>query len=189
MTKIKVFCLLIALFANSLCTIVMTKDEWVEKLEVLASRKTKYSQQYGYNALRYDGDVWWCDCSNLMKALFNGRDIYDFEVNKFERSTANTGDVNANGLILKCGLLSTDFKELKAGEPRLIHMDGHIGAYIGKEVNTDHGVCNVIECTGAWGGGIRYSYVDKRGRRTYGKNGAQVKTWQKHGVPNKWVSY
>ena len=189
MTKIMVFCLLTVLFANSLCGIVMTKNEWVHKLEVLASRKTKYSQQYGYNALRYDGEFWWCDCSNLMKALFNGRDIYDFEVNKFERSTANTGDVNADGLILKCGLLSNDFTKLKAGEPRLIHKRGHIGAYIGKEVNTDHGVCNVIECTGSWGGGIRYSYVDKRGRRTYGKNGGENGYWEKHGVPNKWVSY
>ena len=189
MKKLLIFLILSIVFYNSLCTVVMTKDEWVSKLQELATRKTAYSQQYGYNALRYDGSTWWCDCSNLMKALFNGRDIYDYEINKFERSTANTGDVNADGLIEKCSYLSSDFSQLQFGEPRLIHMSGHIGAYIGKEVNTDHGVCNVIECTGAWGGGIRYSYVDNKGRRLYGKNGEQVKTWTRHGLPNKWVSY
>ena len=187
MKKIMPFCLLTVLFVNTLC--MMTKDEWVRKLEVLASRKTNYSQQYGYNALRYDGDTWWCDCSNLMKALFNGRDIYDFTPGNFERDTSKTGDVNANGLIAKCSYLSTNFNQLKYGEPRLIHMKGHIGAYIGKEVNTDHGVCNVIECTGSWGGGIRYSYVHGNGKRTYGKNGGSNGTWEKHGLPNKWVIY
>ena len=37
------------------------------------------------------------DCSNHMKALFNGRDITDKTINKFESSTKNTGNVKADG--------------------------------------------------------------------------------------------
>ena len=189
MRKTVILCILLALKVETFCRIVMNKNQWVKKLEDLAKRRTAYSQKYGYNALRFDGKTWWCDCSNLMKALFNGRDINDLTKDKFERSTENTGDVNADGLIQKCTDLSSDFKKLKKGEPRLIHMPGHMGAYIGKDVSTDHGTCNVIECTAAWGGGIRYSYVDGKGRRLYGKNGNQNGTWKKHGLPSKWVSY
>ena len=167
----------------------MTKDQWVNKLLKLASQPSDYSQNYGYNALRWDGNKWWCDCSNLMKALFNGRDINDKTKDKFEKNTENTGDINANGLIKKCSLISSDFSKLKSGEPRLIHMSNHIGAYIGKEVNSDHGVCNVVECTAAWGRGIKLSYVDSTGKRLYGKNGGQNGQWTSHGKPDAWVSY
>ena len=64
-----------------------------------------------------------------------------------------------------------------------------MGAYIGKEVSTDHGICNVIECTAAWGEGIKYSYVDAKGRRLYGKTGGQKGTWESHALPSDWVSY
>ena len=129
--------LALSLNINTLCKIVMTKNEFVSKLLTLAKQKSSYSQDYGKNALLWDGSKWWCDCSNMLKALFNGRDITDKTKNKFEKSTSNTGDVNANGLINKCSSLSSDFSKLKSGEPRLIHMDGHIGAYIGKEVSSD----------------------------------------------------
>ena len=181
--------LFLSLSINVFGKIVMTKNEWVSKLQTLAKQKSAYSQEWGKNTLLWDGSKWWCDCSNLMKALFNGRDINDKTVGKFQRDLSNTGDVNANGLIKKCSSISTNFKSLKAGEPRLLHMDGHMGAYIGKEVNTDHGVCNVIECTAAWNGGIKYSYVDSSGRRLYGKNGAQKGTWTSHGLPSSWVKY
>ena len=189
MRGILILVLALSLNINAICKVVMTKNEWVEKLLTLAKQPSDYSQTYGYNALRWDGSKWWCDCSNMMKALFNGRDINDKTKDKFEKSTANTGDVNANGLINKCSSLSTDFSKLKSGEPRLIHMDGHIGAYIGKEVSSDHGTCNVVECTAAWGRGIKLSYVDSTGRRLYGKTGQQNGKWTKHGKPDAWVSY
>ena len=184
------FILVLALSLNlSFCKIVMTKDEWVNKLITLAGEPSDYSQKYGWNALRWDGSKWWCDCSNLMKALFNGRDINDKTKDKFESNTSNTEDVPADGLILKCKYLSKDFSKLKSGEPRLIHMQGHIGAYIGKEVNTNHGICNVVECTKAWNRGIQYSYVDSSGRRLYGKGGQSNGVWTQHGLPSDWVSY
>jgi len=181
--------LLLCLTVNVFSRIVMTKDQWVNKLETLAGEKSAYSQEWGKNTLLWDGSKWWCDCSNLMKALFNGRDITDKTPGVFQKDLSNTGDVNADGLIQKCKSLSSNFKTLKPGEPRILHMKGHMGAYIGKEVNTDHGTCNVIECTSAWGGGIKYSYVDSSGNRLYGKNGAQKGTWTSHGLPSDWVSY
>ena len=137
------------------------------KLIILANQPSDYSQEYGYNALRWDGDKWWSDCSNLMKALFNGRDINDKTPGKFEENTSNTEDVNAN----------------------LIHMNGHLGAYIGKDIETEHDICNVVESTSAWKRGIQFSYVDSMGRRLYGKNGKQYGTWIDHGKPSLWISY
>ena len=167
----------------------MTKDEWVDKLITLANQPSDYSQKYGYNALRWDGNKWWSDCSNLMKALFNGRDINDKTPGKFEKNTSNTEDVNANGLFPKCSDISNAFSLLKEGEPRLLHMNGHVGAYLGKEVDTNHGICNVVESTISWKRGIQFSYVDTSGRRLYGKNGEQNKTWTSHGKPSLWISY
>ena len=189
MKQLLYICLLLSLINAFASKVIMTKNEWVDRLIYVANKKTKYSQEYGYNALRWDGQKFWCDCSNLMKALFNGRDVYNPKINSFQQDTSNTGDVNADGLIQKCSYISTDFSTLKSGEPRLIHMSGHIGAYIGKEVNTDHGVCNVVECTPAWKDGAQFSYVDSKGGRYYGKGGEKRGTWAKHGLPNKWVSY
>ena len=189
MKQIFFTCLILCLFSAFFSKIVMTKDEWVERLVYVANKKSKYSQKYGYNALRWDGEKFWCDCSNLMKALFNGRDVYNPKVNSFQSDTSNTGDINADALIKKAAYISTDFSKLKQGEPRLIHMTGHMGAYIGKEIKTDHGVCNVVECTPAWKDGAQFSYVDSQGRRFYGKGGSRRGTWERHGLPNKWVQY
>ena len=184
-----ILCLLLVLSVNVYSRIALSKEESVSRLESLASQKSDYSQKRGYNTLRWDGEKWWCDCSNLMKALFNGRDITDKTIGKFQSDLSNTGDVNADGLIKKCKSRSYDFSKLKKGEPRILHMSGHMGAYIGKEVSTDHGICNVIECTAAWGEGIKYSYVDAKGRRLYGKTGGQKGTWESHALPSDWVSY
>ena len=182
------FILILALFIN-LSLSKISKDKWVKDLISLANQPSKYSQEYGKNALLWDGERWWCDCSNLQKALFNGRDITDKTVGKFEKNTENTGDVNANGLIQLCKYISSDFSKLQPGEPRLIHMGGHIGAYIGKEINTEHGVCNVVECTSRWNEGVQFSYVDAKGNRLYGKGGNNGGKWTKHGLPSDWVSY
>ena len=50
-----------------------------------------------------------------MKALFNGRDITDKTVGKFQSDLSNTGDVNADGLIKKGKNRLYDFSKLKAG--------------------------------------------------------------------------
>ena len=61
--------------------IVTTKEKWVNDLIVLArDRNSCYDNSYPHNVLYYEAatDTWYADCLNLEKALFNGRDIYDF---------------------------------------------------------------------------------------------------------------
>ena len=189
MKQLVFLCLFTALVLESTSRIVMTKDEWVQKLITLAYSPSYYSQQYPYNVLYYDGERWSADCSNLMKALFNGRDINDKTPNKYQVDLSNTGDVDADGLIEECSDLSNDFGALRSGEPRLLHMSGHMGAYLGQEVSTSFGVCNVVESTPAWDNGIQFSYVDDGGRRLRGRDGAQKGTWTRHGRPSSWVQY
>ena len=189
MKQLVFLCLLSALVLESTSKIVMTKDEWVNKLITLANSKSRYTQEYPYNVLYYDGTTWSADCSNLMKALFNGRDISDKTANQYQRDLSNTGDVTVDGLINLCTDISTNFSKLKSGEPRILYMPGHMGAYLGKVVKTSKGECNVVESTPAWDDGIQFSYVDSTGKRLYAKGRDQRSTWTKHGKPSKWVQY
>ena len=59
--------------------IAMNKNQWVAALQQLVTRKTIYKCAYPYNVLYYDGEYWYCDCVNLLKALFNGRDINNWK--------------------------------------------------------------------------------------------------------------
>ena len=64
------------------------------------------------------------------------------------------------------------FLLLKSG-PRLIYFPGHIGVYLGKKVQCgekEDEVCNVVECTSSWNGGIQLSYVNSWGKRYNKKN-------------------
>ena len=177
---------ILALLALVDTKIMFDKNEWVRRLEVLASRKTKYKAKFPNNVLLYDGTYWWCDCVNLLKGLFNGRDINDFSIGKHAWPLSNTGDIGCEGMIAKCTDVQTNFKNLKAGEPRVLWMQGHIGTYIGKVVNDKY---NVIECTAAWEGGVVRSWVDSDGTRRRQKGGETRGKWAKHGKPTLWVSY
>ena len=189
MKQLVLFCLFASLVLESTSRIVMTKDQWVQKLMTLARSPSKYSNKYPYNVLYYDGSRWYADCSNLMKALFNGRDINDKTPNKYQGDLSNTGDVTVAGLFNQCTDISTNFGALRSGEPRLLYMDEHMGAYLGQEVSTSFGTCNVVESTPAWDDGIQFSYVDSSGRRLRGKGGSQRYSWIKHGKPTKWIQY
>ena len=182
----KYYLLLIFVLAIAHSRIVMNKDEWVQKLESLAQRSTIYKNVWPYNVLYCDGSNWYCDCVNLLKALFNGRNIDDWTAGSYQRNLDNTGDVTCHQFINKCTDVSSNFKKLKDGEPRVLYMEDHIGSYIGKTID---GLYNVIECTGAWGGGIKYSWVDSDGTRRNHKGGSSKGTWLKNGLPTKWVSY
>lgn len=172
------------------CYIVFDKTEWVRRMEKVAAQPSVYRNKWPYNVLYWDGYKWFADCSNLQKALFNGRDVYNPAKDSFQRDLSNTGDVTTEGLFNQCNDRSSDFSRLRQGEPRILHMDGHIGAYIGKEVNIGGNIYNVIECTAAWQGGILYSYVDSAGRRLKSKgSSSQVYSWTGHGLPSKWVSF
>ena len=167
----------------------MSKQAWVSKLESLAKQPTHYRNKYPYNLLYWDGSSWWCDCSNLMKALFNGRNINDKRKGSYQKELRDPQDVTVEGLFNQCTSISSDFKLLKKGEPRLLHKQGHVGAYIGVERNTKQGIVNSVECTSSMGGGIKYTYVDSKGGRFKNKGGSSLGQWTRHGKPTKWVTY
>ena len=168
----------------------MTKDEWVYRLQTLASWHSLYRNKYPYNLLYWDGTRYWADCVNLLKALFNNRNIWDKTIGSYQHDLSNTGDCTEWGLMSQCTDISRDFTQLKQGEPRVLYMDGHIGTYIGQEVTIDGTIRNVIECTPAWEDGIIYSYVDSKGNRSHHKGGATTnKPWTHHGLATKWVDY
>lgn len=180
---------LLYLLSLSSCYIVFDKVEWVKRMEKVANEPSVYRNKWPWNVLYWDGTKWFADCSNLQKALFNGRDVYHPKKDSFQRDLSNTGDVTTEGLFNQCTDRQSDFSKLKPNEPRLLHLDGHIGAYIGKEVTRGGYVYNVIESTPAWEDGIQYSYVDKQGRRFNHKGGQQRSAWTGHGLCTKWVQY
>lgn len=170
--------------------VIMTAAELVERLEVLANRKTFYKNKYPYNLcyIHADGRTS-ADCVNLYKALLNGYDVTKTNVvGYFQRDLSNTGDCTEWGLLKQCTEISDDFSNMGA-KPRLLYMKGHIGGYIGKEVHRNGKVYNCIECTGAFGGGIVYSYIDADGTRRQCRDGATAGKWTKNGLMTPWVDY
>ena len=168
-------------------------SDWVYARKYSANMNTRYNNTYPYNVMYFDGTTLTADCVNFDKSLFNGRDVYHMAPNSCQRDLSNTGDCTELGLLNQCADVSADFTRLKAGEPRVLYMDGHIGNYIGENVNINGNLYNVIECTG-WTGdfghdGIIYSWVDSDGTRRAHKGGAVSCKWEKHGLPNKWVNY
>ena len=131
----------------------------------------------------------YADCVNLHKALFNGRNIYDYTPDIYQEDLDNTGDIDANDMINLCTDVSTNFKKLKFDEPRILYVHGHIGAYLGKIISTSKGLYNVVETTTSFGDRIAFSWVDPDGKRRNSKNGDIEGKWTKHGLPNLWVEY
>ena len=168
---------------------IISKAQWVKFLIELAKRETKQINIFPFNLLYFDGEVWYADCVNLHKALFNGRNIYDYTPDIYQEDLDNTGDIDANDMINLCIDISKDFKKLKLGEPRIVYVHGHIGAYLGKIISTPNGLCNVVETTSSFGEKIAFSWVDSDGKRRNVKDGLIEGKWTKHGLPSLWVEY
>ena len=170
--------------------VIMNSIELVQRLETLANRKTFYKNKYPYNLcyIHSDGRTS-ADCNNLYKAILNGYDVNKTTVGYYQKSLSNTGDVSEYRLFLQCTDQSKDFKKLKLGEPRALYMSGHFGGYIGKEVNRNGKLYNVIEATPSFGNGIVYSWVDNDGTRRACKGGSKNGKWTQHGLFTPWVKY
>ena len=169
--------------------VIMTSDEFVRRLEVLVNRPSYYSNKYPYNLcyIHPDGRTS-ADCWNLIKAILNGYDVNRMEVGYYQKDLSNTGDVGIDGLMKQCSEVSADFTRLKNGEPRLLGMKNHAGAFIG-ERNINGKIYNVIESTGSWERKILYSYVDPEGWRRHYKGAEKNGRWTKHGRMTKWLDY
>ena len=75
--------------------------------------------------------------------------------------------------------------------PRLLHLNGHVGVYLGRNLSTSNGEVNVIESTTSWGANaIIYSWVDNDGTRRLNKEGRLSESklnWTSHGSLDQWV--
>lgn len=169
--------------------VIMTASEYIRRLEVVAARNTYYSNKYPNNLcyIHSDGRTS-ADCWNLIKALLNGYDVNKTTVGYYQKDLSNTGDCTVDGLIKQCTDVSTNFKKLKNGEPRLLYMKDHAGSFIGEKV-IDGKVYNVIESTGSWERKVLYSYVDETGARRHYKGAAKNGQWTKHGKMTAWLDY
>lgn len=169
--------------------VIMTASEYIRRLEVIAARNTYYSNKYPNNLcyIHSDGRTS-ADCWNLIKALLNGYDVNKTTVGYYQKDLSNTGDCTVDGLIKQCTDVSTNFKKLKNGEPRLLYMKNHAGSFIGEKVIGGK-VYNVIESTGSWERKVLYSYVDETGARRHYKGAAKNGQWTKHGKMTAWLDY
>ena len=192
MKQIILLLLISAIFAEKEQQLI-TKDKWVNDLiELAKNRVTEYSSQYPYNnCLYYDGYKWITNDVNLHYALFNGRNIYDFTTKGCGNGPiiTNYDTITSDQLINKCNDVSNDFTRLKEGEPRILYLNGHIGAYLGKVVDVNGSRYNVVEATGSFGYKIAFSWVDDNGVRRSERGGYTNGRWTRHGKPSRWVKY
>ena len=164
--------------------IIMDEKQFVERLMILASRKTYYKNVYPDNLcyVHADGRTS-ADCVNLVKSVLNGYNVYNNTPGYCQRDLSNTGDCTESELLAQCDDVSSDFTKL-GDKPMILYMKGHIGVYLGKDIDRKF---NVIECTKSFGGGIVYSWVDKDGIRRNVNGGNANGRWTHYGKPSKWV--
>lgn len=165
--------------------IIMTEQEYIDRLKYLASESTKYSNKYPYNLLYVNDGYITGDCLNTIKALLNGYNVNKHTKGYYQKSLTNTGDCTEAELLAQCTDVSSDFKKITA--PAILYMRGHVGSFI--PVTTKNGYqYNCIECTTSFGGGIVYSWVDSDGTRRKCKGGVANKKWTQWGKPSRWLS-
>ena len=175
---------------------LISARELVNRLIIVASGKSFYSQEPKFNSLYWNGTHWSADSSNLIKSLINGREVLNPKRGSYQKKFPVVEDINANELIEKCKDVSTDFTKLETGVPRLLHLrdnqgNGHVGIYLGQTLSNFEGNANVIEATTDWGANaIIYSWVDRDGTRRRYEDGplSEMKyNWTSHGSLEQWV--
>lgn len=169
--------------------VIMTSNQYIERIEIIANRPTYYSNKYPNNLcyIHSDGRTS-ADCWNLIKALLNGYDVNNHTVGYYQKDLSNTGDCDGATLMSKCTDVSTDFTRLVDGIPEMLYMSGHAGSFIGYRSINGHEY-NVVECTGSWERKVLYSWVDSDGTRRRWKGGTKNGKWLKHGKMTPWVAY
>ena len=160
----------------------MTQKEFLDKLQLAHDVPNYYNNVYPYNCGYYDGEKFSFDCWNLVKAILGGWTDNRTKGYFISPSKFPTGDCTGAGLLKQCHDCSKDFSKLSIPGTYLYLSDHpHAGVYVGDK-KIDGKIYNVIECTGAWQGGVLYSYVDSKGRRFQYKGGSQVYTWTDYGL-------
>lgn len=171
--------------------VVYNSSDYVQLLKhIAADLKTKYKNQYPYNlGYRYsDGSYSW-DCFNLIKSIIWGWKETNV-IGSYTRPDPSTGlgDWAGAKILSCCSDISADFGSVPPGAYILFNDNDHAGTYIGEHEIIPGRVVNVIECTAAWGGGVKFSYVSSTGGRYNYKGGNKNGSWMKWGkLP--WINY
>ena len=166
-----------------------SKDYTDLLIHIAKDLKTKYENKYPYNlGYHHENDVWSWDCFNLIKSIIWGWNENE-PVGYYAKPDTGTGmlDYNGSQIMQQCSYISTDFHSVPLGAYILYSDNDHAGTFIG---NASYNGCvvNVVECTAAWGGGVKFSYVDTQGRRFDKYGGKQNGTWKKWGML-PWIDY
>ena len=93
--------------------VIMNEKQFVERLMVLANRKTYYKNRYPDNLcyVHADGRTS-ADCVNLVKAVLNGYDVNNNMPGYYQRDLSNTGDCTEAELLCQCTDISDDFSNM-----------------------------------------------------------------------------
>lgn len=170
--------------------IVYNSQDYVQLLVHIAKDlKTEYIRHYPYNlGYRHSNGYYSWDCFNLIKSIIWGWKEGGI-AGSYTRPDPSTGlgDWAGAKILSCCSDISNNFGSVSPGAYILFSDNDHAGTFIG-DIKIDSRLVNVVECTAAWGGGVKFSYVDNEGKRYNYKGGTQNGRWLKHGkLP--WIDY
>lgn len=153
-----------------------TNSFFIHTLQKAHDRKNGYGTPWPYNVGYYDGQKITWDCIGLIKSICwtHGKivDNYDIGTCAAYDPTQGLDDLTEKGILDACSDVSSNFKNIEAGEYLYFEDGGHAGVYVGNG--------HVIECTLGWGlNGVIESDIDNAGRSFY--KGVQRGRWIKHG--------
>ena len=165
----------------------MKQSDFIRMLIVAHDVPNGYNNRYPRNLGYYDGVKYTFDCWNMIKVILAGWAPTGI-VGSFTKPTV-TGDISGAAILAQCSHRSKDFRQISTpGTYLYMQKPAHAGVYLG-EFNISGKWYNVVECTGAWGGGVKYSWVDSDGsRRQYKGAFSRSYKWTDYGLL-PWVIY
>lgn len=169
----------------------MKQSDFIAMLKTAESVANYYDNDYPYNLGYHHANGYFSfDCWNMIKAILSGWNPNIPENEYIHPNQLVTGDVDGKTLLNRCTDRSRDFSKLSVPATYLyIYSSPHAGIYIGDTEINGH-IVNVIECTGAWMGGVQYTYVDEKGGRYQYKGGSKNKfSWEEYGLLTPYVEY
>ena len=147
------------------------------------ANKKRYTSNYSYNEQparkkminNASSDTFGFDCVCLIKGIlwgWNGNKNATYGGAKY--CANGVPDFGSDGIMNYCTGVSTNFKNIVAGE--IVHMKGHVGIYIGNGL--------VVECSPAWKNKVQITACGNIGS----KSGYNTRTWVNHGKL-KYIDY
>lgn len=154
----------------------MKDKEFIECLDTILNRDTRYNNHWPYNVGYYDGIFLTFDCWNLVKAIdwSNGAIANNWTVGNYAvyNPSAALGDWTGRQIMDHCDKVSTNMSSILPGEFLLYEGDGHAGVYVGDG--------HVVECTVSWGvNRVILSDISKNGVRSF--RDIKQGRWYQHG--------